>query len=704
MTRFTTWGRDIRSSGNRARKETGHMKTRTKATGVVAAAMTVYMATFAIVTVRAQTVSHPTVAPTSLQGLAVPEPPNLAEFVLNRQAAIALGKALFWDMQASSDNVQACASCHFHAGADNRVKNQLDPDLNNVAGAPLSTTFDPTATGNKGGPNYTLKAADFPFHQLQDPADRESIVAFDTNDVAGSAGVYPSAFGRLLGPVERNKLTPDGVFQIGTVETRRVTPRNTPSNINAVLNFRNFWDGRANFVFNGVTPFGPRDTSAQIWVSDDYVDPVTGLAAMRGVSAYARIPYASAASQSVGPILSAFEMSAAGRVFGDIAVKLLRTRPLLYQQVAATDSVLGPYRHVTGYGLNTSYEALIKQAFHPEFWQVPDAAFKASSGQTAHRQIELNFSLFWGLAIQMYETTLISDNSPFDQFASGHKAALTAQQQQGLAIFSSERGRCVNCHKGAEFTGASTRMVLGSGFDSFGGDGPTEYMLMGDKTSAIYDNGFYNIGVAPAGNDVGVGGSDPFGNPLSFAREFKQMLAGGAAPDAMSHSLNRCDFNLADGCTMVTDPAQREAVDGSFKTPSLRNIELTGPYFHTGGYATLEQVVQFYSRGGNVRATAAGDTSGNGPNASNLDTEIHRLDLSADEQAALVAFLKSLTDERVRFERAPFDHPSLMIPNGEVGDNTTLTTIFGRAIDQFMAIPAVGAAGRTTPIAAFSPQ
>ena len=39
-----------------------------------------------------------------------------------------------------------------------------------------------------------------------------------------------------------------------------------------------------------------------------------------------------------------------------------------------------------------------------------------------------------------------------------------------------------------------------------------------------------------------------------------------------------------------------------------------------------------------------------------------------------------------------------------VGDNTTLTTVFGRAIDQFMSIPAVGAAGRTTPVKAFSPQ
>ena len=38
--------------------------------------------------------------------------------------------------------------------------------------------------------------------------------------------------------------------------------------------------------------------------------------------------------------------------------------------------------------------------------------------------------------------------------------------------------------------------------------------------------------------------------------------------------------------------------DGEFKTSTLRNVELTGPYFHTGGYSTLRQVVEFYDRGG----------------------------------------------------------------------------------------------------------
>jgi hypothetical protein len=48
-----------------------------------------------------------------------------------RRVAAQLGKALFWDMAVGSDG-QACASCHFHAGVDNRSKNQLSPDLRRV--------------------------------------------------------------------------------------------------------------------------------------------------------------------------------------------------------------------------------------------------------------------------------------------------------------------------------------------------------------------------------------------------------------------------------------------------------------------------------------------------------------------------------------------------------------------------------------------
>jgi cytochrome c peroxidase len=684
-------------------KEIQAMRFRSKATTMVAGATAAYLAIGAIAAVHAQQTSKPQVQPTSLKTNSVQDPPNLGDFVVDKTAAVALGKALFWEMQASSDNSTACASCHFHAGADNRVKNQLSPGGGGV--------FDPVPSPNKGGPNYTLTAADFPFHQLSNVNDRDSNVVFDSDDVVGSAGVFPSDYAKTMGVLEQPTLASDATFSVNGIQTRRVTGRNAPTVINAALNFRNFWDGRANFVFNGVSPFGPRDKSAQIWCDDWYTDN-TGASVERAVKAYVRIPFASAASQAVGPALSKFEMSSASRVFSDLGHKLISSRPLLYQTVSATDGVLGKYRYAYGFGLNIGYEQMIKAAFQPDFWNVPDATFKASSG-LPYRQIEANFSLFWGLAIQLYESTLISNDSRFDQYANGDTTKLTAQEQLGLAIFTSDKGKCVNCHKGAEFTGASSRMVLGSQADGFGGDGPIENMLMGDQTSAIYDNGFYNIGVAPTSNDVGIGGFDglielpdlPNGNPLSFSRSFKGLLGGKSAPDSYSMNLDPCVWMVVEGCSIVRSPGIRDAVDGSFKTPTLRNVELTGPYFHNGSYATLEQVVDFYNRGGNVRRTSNGDTSAYGSNTSNFAAEVMPLGLSDAEKAALVAFLKTLTDDRVRYERAPFDHPSLKVTNGHKGDNVTVQSTDGvKALDDTLSLPAVGAAGLSTPIKPFLQQ
>src|SRR5690606_31106882 len=65
--------------------------------------------------------------------------------------------------------------------------------------------------------------------------------------------------------------------------------------------------------------------------------------------------------------------------------------------------------------------------------------------------------------------------------------------------------------------------------------------------------------------------------------------------------------------------AERLLVDGTFKTPSIRNVGLTPPYFHYGGYSELRSVVEVYARGGNKRDMAltepgaTGDTSGTGP-------------------------------------------------------------------------------------------
>ena len=67
----------------------------------------------------------------SLKTVAVPIPSDIGLYIKDQRAAIALGKAFFWEQQAGSDGM-ACASCHFHAGADRRTKHQLSPDRKSV--------------------------------------------------------------------------------------------------------------------------------------------------------------------------------------------------------------------------------------------------------------------------------------------------------------------------------------------------------------------------------------------------------------------------------------------------------------------------------------------------------------------------------------------------------------------------------------------
>jgi cytochrome c peroxidase len=85
------------------------------------------------------------------------------------------------------------------------------------------------------------------------------------------------------------------------------------------------------------------------------------------------------------------------------------------------------------------------------------------------------------------------------------------------------------------------------------------------------------------------------------------------------------------------------AVDmGRFRAPSLRNVEVTAPYMHDGTVATLQDVLRFYAAGG--RNITSGPYAGDGranPFKSDL---VSRIDLSEQEQADLVAFLKTLTD------------------------------------------------------------
>lgn len=666
------------------------------------------------------------VAPSpSLKTVAIPQPDNIGDFIKDKVAVVALGKSLFWDMQLGTDGIQSCASCHFHAGVDSRAKNQINPGSDQ--------TFNPG-----GGPNYHLTAADYPFHKLTDPEQNSSTVVSDSNDVTGSQGVFRSDFVDIVPGSAKDNVTPikDDVFNVKGTNVRRVTPRNTPSVINAVFNFRNFWNGSAQNVFNGVNSLGLRDPKALVLKA-------TNRNRLEDVSV--KINNASLASQAVAPPLNALETAAeklpiapslvavspenntvttsdangniissdsadlpqstAGvsgannqnsnsvssrrpspgptttinRIGRKLGKKLLALRPLNKQLVAKDDSVLGDYSRLPKPGLNRSYESLIQVAFKPEWWNSdlvirvdPDTGERRYFRKTRNRPLstieytlmEYNFSLFFGLAIQAYESTLVANNTPFDQFQdrNGNKSALTNDQQNGLNLFLSKG--CIGCHSGAEFTSAAVESV------AKGRIARTPAFL----GSLAHDTGFFNIGVRPQQEDLGVGGLDSNNNSFSETRlaqqgKFNQLF--GENPPTLAPPL---------------DPNETVIADGAFKVPGLRNVELTAPYFHNGGQLTLRQVVDFYNRGGDF----------------NSPTNILKpLKLTEQEKEQLVAFLKSLTDERVRYQQAPFDHPQLFVPNGHPGDQNavaidgTVKTSDGttQAADALLEIPAVGRNG-----------
>lgn len=607
-----------------------------------AAAFTVVALTVAVPTSSrgAQAIPPPDLLP--LNQIAVPEPPNLFQFVKSRSAAIRLGKALFWDMQAGSDGVQACASCHFHAGADNRLKNTVNPG-----------TRGGDATFQVRGPNETLQAGDFPFHERQNPTIAGSTVLRDSNDVVGSQGVKLTQFSNIVlgSPVDAGTPLTDSVFQVNGANMRRVTARNTPTNINAVFNFNNFWDGRAHFVFNGVNPFGPLDPGAGVWFN------ASGTLVKQPVV----IPFASLASQATGPPLDDTEMSFRGRTFPQLGRKMLSLTPLGQQSVHPGDSVLGPFSRAVvqpggklggSKGLSTSYTQMIQDAFVNNLW---DSVQTTPGGFT---QMESNFSLFWGLAIQLYEATLVSDQTPFDRFLGGDKTALTSQQQDGFNIFFGGGG-CNVCHIGSEQTNASVRFAA---FVTNSFHNLMETMAVRSGQQIIYDNGYNNTAVRPTGDDIGRGGASPFTNPLT-GQPFPLSYSDLAELQAVGNlGFNPNLFAPGTPATPIL-PAQLPANfpvsnSGNFKVPGLRNIELTAPYFHNGGDMTLQDVVEFYARGGNFPDA----------NATAVDAAFQDIGSLQNDQAkidALVAFMMAMTDERVRNESEPFDHPELVIPAGD---------------------------------------
>ena len=193
-------------------------------------------------------------------------------------------------------------------------------------------------------------------------------------------------------------------------------------------------------------------------------------------------------------------------------------------------------------------------------------------------------------ALAAYQRTLISGDSPFDRwYFGGDEAAVDEQVKRGFELFRGEAG-CSACH------------------------------LVGDQHALFTDSTFHNTGIGwrnsmlPRPNTTEVQLA-----PGVFVSVDTALIDAVGEPVAS-------DLGLYE---ITQNPADR----WRYKTPGLRNVDLTAPYMHDGSLPTLEAVVAFYNRGGVPHPL--------------LDPRVRPLSLSTPETEDLVAFLRSLTGESV---------------------------------------------------------
>lgn len=195
-----------------------------------------------------------------------------------------------------------------------------------------------------------------------------------------------------------------------------------------------------------------------------------------------------------------------------------------------------------------------------------------------------------GQALAAYERTLIAGGSPFDRWYYGKdENALPDAAKRGFELFRG-KGRCVQCH------------------------------TVGEQHALFTDQALHNTGLGYLASMGRAGGRRNMELAPGTTIEYElDAVADSAEPKP--NDLGRYE--------VTEDPDDR----WKYRTPGLRNVALTRPYMHDGSLSTLADVVAFYDGGGV-------------PNPL-LDPLIAPLGLSADERAALVAFLESLTSPAV---------------------------------------------------------
>ncbi|HET9625186.1 MAG TPA: cytochrome c peroxidase, partial [Kofleriaceae bacterium] len=378
-----------------------------------------------------------------------PVPPPIGGHIIDQAAAVRLGKAFFWDIQASGDGTIACGACHASWGSDARTFNVVNPGLDNVFGSSGVT-----------GTNQVFRP-----HNITD------------DDIIGAQGVALASFVSINPDptVAADNCDPleDAMFGFA----RQVNFRQAPMIWGAGFMRQLFWAGEASDQFNGATiwGFGPNGF---------------------GIS-FTHIDQAPLASQAVGPTGNFQEMTCLGRhqtgVSNSLAAKMLARQPLQHQHVSTTDSVLGSLARADAKGLwcgdqPCKYLDMITAAFGPEM------AARTTSIWTT----------IWGEAVEAYEQTLIPDKTPFDKFFSGNLLAMTPKQVLGLATFVG-RGNCVTCHAGPMMSDATLAFYQKNGaINRDGGD--TGFHNIG-MLNSDFDKGRGDLG--PAGVAFSQSGS-PF--------------------------------------------------------------------------------------------------------------------------------------------------------------------------------------------------
>ena len=189
-------------------------------------------------------------------------------------------------------------------------------------------------------------------------------------------------------------------------------------------------------------------------------------------------------------------------------------------------------------------------------------------------------------ALASYERSQVSFDSPFDHFIAGDSNAIDASARRGWKLFNSQ-ARCNKCHALTDTTSRPTTFT---------------------------DNDFHNIGVGILRHRV-----------VEMARQAQELIEKGDTA-AIDRAAIISPVS-AIGRYLVT---RKPADIASFKSPDLRNVLVTGPYFHDGSANTLWDVMDHYNKGDGVENPY-------------LDPDIQPLALGEQDIADLVALMASLT-------------------------------------------------------------